>query len=205
MSLLLVDCIFWGTDIYKQNYQIRLKPTQILIAKEKEWPNNSHWLKNEEFTGKKTAGFSVSRVYSAETCTWFYYQQVHSQGWSNFHPLLLIVQLLPLNGIFWKMKYQWWKPFCLKTETWLQDLLQVGGRACKMTVGAGTAFREKPRQNKSECGQSCPAQGAVDLLDGCVVWAGLMRSVDSGGVFGCHCELTTLWPLCCSPLCCHGI
>lgn len=36
MSLLLVDYIFWGMDVYKQNYHIRFKTTQILIAEEKE-------------------------------------------------------------------------------------------------------------------------------------------------------------------------
>lgn len=139
MSLLLVDCIFWGIDVYKQNYQIRFKTTQILIVKEKEWPNNGHWLKNKEFTGKNA-------------CIFFQFQEftvlkpAHSlvasrsivKAGGNFHPLLLMVQLLPLNrnNFFVNMKHQWWKHFCLKTEAWWQDtakteaLLQVCGRAC---------------------------------------------------------------------------
>lgn len=41
--LLLADCVFWGTDVYKQNYRIRFKTTQILIAKEEEQITVPDW------------------------------------------------------------------------------------------------------------------------------------------------------------------
>lgn len=42
MSLLLVDRIFWGTDINKQNYQIRFKKNADSNFQGGKWPNNDH-------------------------------------------------------------------------------------------------------------------------------------------------------------------
>lgn len=135
MSLLLVDCIFWGIDVYKQNYQIRFKTTQILIVKEKEWPNNGHWLKNKEFTGKNA-------------CIFFQFQEftvlkpAHSlvasrsivKAGGNFHPLLLMVQLLPLN----RNNFLWiWSTSGGSTSAWRQrhdGKIQQRQRLCSRCV-----------------------------------------------------------------------